>query len=627
MSSSFLGLEIGKRGLSYHQRALDVVGHNLNNAENKAYSRQRVAPVTVRPLTDASLAREERPGQVGQGVEIASIRRERDMYLEDRINTHISDKAYWTDREGMLTDIENVHMALGDRNLQSRLDEFWSGWQEMALRPSEPATRHMLIQRSENLTRGLNQQHQQLDTLRFEVNEKVISQTRKVNDISSSIADINTRILKAKAVGDNPNDLEDRRDAMIAELSELVDVRLSVKDNDEIMVHVGGRMLIQGTRYNPLELRDNPAKGGMADIYWSDSQDPLTLKSGELKSKLDVRDFDLPDQMRQLDSIALNLMRSVNEVHQQGADLYGENGQNFFVQKGLTPNLQGNWDSDGDGALDRTVLQQVRGLEKLQGDQVIGEAGTLTLAGANDQVNINYQADETVNSLLNKINLSNSGINASLNEQGQLILKARSSLEQGSFQIEQLADSGAFLHDLSGLLNNAAVFDAGNVNAVNSLRQGVAQAEVTPAQGVAGWIDVNPLLKGDIQRIAAAAGVDFDGDGNVDRSEGRDDNRIALEIAAIRESAVYFDDKRTFNDFYAHMIDQSASGNATAKREMETQDAILANLEQVRESVSGVNIDEEMTNMISLQHGYQAAARVVTAMDRMLDVLINRMAV
>ena len=107
MSSSFMGLEMGKRSLMYHQTGLRVIGHNLSNADVEGYSRQRIKAGTLRPLYEPSLNRAERPGQLGQGVELVAIRRDRDIYLEARIGTELSRHAYWHASQDLIKQVEN----------------------------------------------------------------------------------------------------------------------------------------------------------------------------------------------------------------------------------------------------------------------------------------------------------------------------------------------------------------------------------------------------------------------------------------------------------------------------------------------------------------------------------------
>lgn len=95
MGSTFQGIEIGKRGLSVHQQAIQTTGHNISNADNKHYARQRVVMNSMDPIYDPAFNRAEVPGQIGQGVKISEIERVRDSFIDDRIIDSSSLKEYW----------------------------------------------------------------------------------------------------------------------------------------------------------------------------------------------------------------------------------------------------------------------------------------------------------------------------------------------------------------------------------------------------------------------------------------------------------------------------------------------------------------------------------------------------
>ena len=102
MHSTFMGLEIGKRGLMSHQKALQVTGHNISNAENKEYSRQRVVITAADPLYDPSLSRAKTAGQIGQGSTVSQIERVRDSFIDDRIVSEKNVMGYWNSKNDFI---------------------------------------------------------------------------------------------------------------------------------------------------------------------------------------------------------------------------------------------------------------------------------------------------------------------------------------------------------------------------------------------------------------------------------------------------------------------------------------------------------------------------------------------
>jgi flagellar hook-associated protein 1 FlgK len=141
---------------------------------------------------------------------------------------------------------------------------------------------------------------------------------------------------------------------------------------------------------------------------------------------------------------------------------------------------------------------------------------------------------------------------------------------------------------------------------------------VAPQAHPAGWLQVNPALANDPLSVAASL---------AGRGEALGDGSAALAIAQLRTRPVMLGATGSFDEYFAAAATEIGLKGETAELAMRTQNQVMKDLKDMRESLSGVNIDEELANMIKYQHGYSAAARFVTETDRMLDTIINRMAV
>ncbi|MBN8218997.1 MAG: flagellar hook-associated protein FlgK [Spirochaetes bacterium] len=628
MTSTFLGIEIGKRGVDVHQRGLQVTGQNITNADNEAYSRQRIHLTTMPALTDPSLNREERPGQLGQGPEIAAIRRDRDLYLDERSNTEVGYREYWKGVKDLTTRLEAVHNSLGEANLQARLDRFWSGWQEVAKNPAEPATRAALVQDGALLARGLQDSHRAFTGIRGELDQRIVSEVRTINTMAGNLAELNLRITQSEAAGDNPNDLMDERDRLVGELAKRVDIRTSNKDKDDFIVYIGGKILVQGGTTSLLRATGNPADEGLAAITWAVDGQPASFASGSLKALLETRDQVIPAQLRNLDALAANLIHSVNGLHREGFDLYGRRGQDFFIEKKAPADVFANADGNGDGIEDSSWIFQVTGTQKVNPDAIVGEGGVLSLSDRDGKrITLEYRADERISSVIQRINLAGANVGATLRADGRLLVKANTAESGPSFAINHLEDSGNFLVGVTGILKNsgeAGAYDRARVNEYRKLGGEMEASAMTPLGHPASWIAVNPHLVKDGGLVAAADGTDTSGRGK-DRSNGPGDGTMALSVAALRHGEIQVDGRRTFNEYYTAMVENLGTRGFGAKMEVEKAEALTGHLDGMRKAISGVNLDEEMTRMLSYQHGYKAAARLISVMDEMLETLIVRM--
>jgi flagellar hook-associated protein 1 FlgK len=627
VQSTFGGIELGKRGLIATTEGLQTVGHNMSNASVEGYSRQRVQMAATSPLYEPQLNREETPGQIGQGVDVTRIERIKDMLLEGRIVSEQNVQGYWESRDKYVLMMEQVYNEPTDHSVRALMDQFWSSWQDLSLNPTELASRRSVLEKGNALVDGIHARYQSLISIRDMVEGDVQGTVKQVNAITSQIADLNKQIVKSQALGDNPNDLLDRRDLLVGELSTLVDI--TVRYNDpagEFVVTTGGMHLVQGGHHEEIALLADKSNEGYSVPVWDDTRQPVGVRGGKLAALLGLRDGDARQEIQSLDLLAVNFTDLVNEVHRQGYGLDGQKGGDFFVQRPFITNVAGNYDSRGDGVIDSTWVFRVTGSNRLSAKEQIGLAGTITLPGQQGDVRIDYHPTDTVEDLVTRINLSGAEVVARLNSEGKLSLKATPTADTGNpdFVIRGLEDSGQFLVGYSGVLKAsgaAGAYTWRKPDAVQGLRTNDGtQYAVAPLSHPAGWIEVSPKLLQNPGSIAAASGA-----GGV--SEGVGDGTAALAIAQLRTTPVMVGATSTFDSYFADRVAGIGLKGEEANRSLDTTKLVMKDLTDLRESLSGVNVDEELTTMLTYQNGYAAIARFITTFNSLLDTIINRMGV
>lgn len=623
MGSTFMGIEMGKRGLDAHTRGLTTVGHNLSNASTEGYSRQRVRMETMDPLYMPQLNREERSGQLGQGTNVQTIERIRDQLLEGRIVAQGHKEAYWESRDKYILMMEQVYNEPGDSSIRSMMDKFWEGWQELSVHPDQMASRQAVLRRGESLMEGINQRYESLKEIRTMVDDDVKVTVGQVNKLTSDIAALNEQILKVQAVGDNPNDLLDRRDLLVGQLSEKVNITVENRDPDEFQIHTGGRHLVQGKLSMKLEAVPNPQNESYHDIVWAGTEEVADIRGGKLSALVELRDQDLRQEIQKLDNMTINFADLVNEIHREGSGLNKKTGLDFFSEFPFVNNLAGNYDRSGDGEYDSSYIFRVSGVNNLQPKDQIGLQGTMTFAGPQGNVDVDYFPADTVEDVVERINNSGAEITARLDRQGRLMLKGMPSGDAANpdFVIRYMADDGQFLTGYSGVLDQAG--EAGaytweQPDAVLNLAQGGVDYSVAPLSHPSGWLRINPDIQQDPSSIAAGYVVNG-------RAAEEGDGSAALDIAHLRNENVMIGKLTSFDDYFADVVAEAGLKGEVAETNLETQNLIMKDLKDMRDSISGVNIDEEMSQMIKFQHGYAAVARFITEFDKMLDTIINRM--
>ena len=622
MASAFAGIELGKRSIMAHTQQIQTAGHNISNADTEGYTRQRVQVKTFEPLYRPDLSRAETPGQIGQGTTIESISRLRDEMLDQRITAQSNQESYWATREQYYSMIEQIYNEPNDISVRTNMDKFWQSWQELSVYPESKAARQAVVTRSETLAQSISQRFNYLSGVGTLLNGDIESTVKQINDYAKQIADINGEIVRSKAMGDNPNDLMDRRDLLVEKLSAFANITSDQRDSDEFMVHIEGQVLVQGSTARSFDLVANTDNNGYDTVVWKDTGLEADVKYGKLGALIELRDSDIRNEIQSLNTMAMNFTDLVNDVHRAGVGANNETGLDFFVQHPFVTDVKGNYDRNGDGTVDSSYVFRFTGTNVLNPQDKTGLDGVMTFSGAQGNITVPYYANDTIETVIARINDSQGEVKAYLDRNSRLVLKATTaaSMENPDFVIRHVEDSGLFLAGYSGILNGSGAenaYDFARADAVDSLAGSYSTA---PVMNPAEYISLNEKIKNDPASVAAG----------FPNAQGRaviGDARAAVEIASIRNTDVMIGTSRTFDDYFAESVTNAGLKGEQAENMLLSQNAIMNDLRDLRDSISGVNIDEELADIIKFQHGYNAAAKYVSVIDEMLDTIINRLGV
>ena len=465
MASAFAGIEIGKRSLDAHNQSITTAGHNITNAGTEGYSRQRVQVKTFEPIYRPDLSRAGVPGQIGQGAVAESVNRVRDEMLDQRITAQTNQESFWATREKYMQMLEQIYNEPADVSIRSNMDKFWEGWQELSVHPESQAARQAVVTRANTLTESIQQRFESLSGVGNLINGDIEATVRQVNSFASQIAELNNEIVRSRAMGDNPNDLLDRRDLLVDKLASLVNVSSDQRDSDEFMVHVDGHILVQGNVARSLDTVTPGDNNGYSKVIWKDTGLNAEISGGSLGALIGLRDVDVREEIQSLNTMTLNFADLVNDVHRNAVGANGVTDQDFFVQQPFVTNVNGNYDADGDGNFDHSYIFRMTGTNSLNAQDQIGLEGVMTLSGQAGNVEIAYHATDTVEDVINRINDSTGEVKAYLDKNHNLVLKASASQapENPDFVIRYIEDSGFFLSGYSGILWTGAPGAAGDV--------------------------------------------------------------------------------------------------------------------------------------------------------------------
>lgn len=606
-----LGLEIGKRGMQSHQTALDVTGHNIANANTEGYSRQV-------PTMTADSMYNNKYGTFGVGSEISSVSRVRDAFIDDRIIQETSEESYWELKETNMKEIQYIINEPSDKSIRFTLDEFWTSLQNLSQTPEDLAIRVDTRERAADLTDTLNKNYNQIESLQADLNNEVKVMTEDVNSKLRQISEVNAQIKKLEVNRESANDLKDRRDLLVEQLSKVVDLKVERGSENEFIVTIAGRAAVQGNSYKQLiAVKDTNSTKGYYKIEWEDiPKKEVSIKNGELKSIIDMRDIETQKYMEDLDELAIGLIDHLNEVNNSGFDINGNPGGVFFgkfseQEKLVDLNRDGNMEVQIYKMTGNNLIADISEKPISQDPDIIGYSGSIKLNGTS----VSYDTSkDSLKDIVTRINESNTGIEAAIDPNNRLVL--RGSRKEG-YTIKSIEDeNGSFLQDMGILKAGQTSFSERDGNTINNITDNTMGV---PKEGSASRIFT---AIEDVDTIAAARGKVKDGGESIPtESNGIGDGSNAIRMAGLKYGQTI--GNHTFEEYFESLVSDIGIKSEQAARIKTNQERLIANLEDVRQSQIGVSLDEEMTNLIRFEQGYNAAAKYIQTVNQMLDTLIN----
>ncbi|MEI6915742.1 MAG: flagellar hook-associated protein FlgK, partial [Armatimonadota bacterium] len=260
-----------------------------------------------------------------------------DAYLDNRIVDSNQSYSQWSTTSNLLQSVEAQFAEPGVNGLSNTLDGFWNSWRELAASPDGLSSRVALVAKANSLAERVQEIYTNINDLRAQLDVTVSNRIDEINRISGDIAEVNEKIVNLEVTGAAPNDLLDRRDSLVGDLSKIVAVRSHGTGGRDFILNVGGVTLVQGINARPI-VGQTDSEGHIQPV-WADDQSAVGISSGELRGTLNVRDSFIPEYLDQLDTIATTLVEKVNALHSSGYTMNGDTGQDFFVAGTTARNL------------------------------------------------------------------------------------------------------------------------------------------------------------------------------------------------------------------------------------------------------------------------------------------------
>ena len=621
-------LRIGVSGLIAFQRALATTGHNIANANTDGYSRQ-ITDLAARPPQGSG------NGFVGNGVDVQSVRRLFDQFAVNNLRTATSNAGLAGSVAKFAGQVDDI-LGNPSTGIASGMQDFFNAWQDVADNPSSTSTRQVLLAKAQAIAARFSDASARLDNVALDLNNHVRSAVSELNNIAGSIARLNDDILKASGSfsGQPPNDLLDKRDALVTRLAQITNVTTTVESDGSVNVFIGnGQPLVLRNTALALSTAPNPSDPSNLDVLYSASGGSTVitgaLSGGDVGGFLNVRDQLLDPARDQLGLLAVGLAQTVNSQQASGLDLQGQLGQAFFSVAG--PQVLPRAGNAGAATLAATVSN----LGALTGDEYdlrydgsnysllrVSDGSSVTLSGAGTAAN--PLVADGISLVVSGANVAGNVFRIQPTRLGATSLTAVLRDPRGIAAAGPIRTSAALANVGGATISQGDVLDATNANLLSTATIQFVTATTYSVNGGAavayasgGNIDVNGWR---VQITGApTVGDTFTVQRN---SGGSGDNRNALLAAAIQTRGVFAAGTGSLSAVYSGLV---GTVGVQAQQAGISRDAQAAIADQARASVqsaSGVNLDEEAADLVRWQQAYQAAAQTIVVAKTVFDTLL-----
>ncbi len=618
-------LSTGTSALIAFQRALATVSHNVANIKTDGYSRQKVDFATRNP-TDVGY------GDVGNGTKITDIRRVADQLAISRLLDSNGELARLKQLSGMADRVDALFSdtATGVTGVWSNFFDSINGLSSNA---SAAADRRSVLDSATTLVNRFKQLSTNLDSLNSEVNNGLISAATEVNRLTAEIAQINGAI-GSNAAAAAP-DLLDRRDQLISKLVGYTGGTAVIQDGGFMNVYsAGGHALVVGTTASEITTATDPYRPERLQLAIKTQGMTITLDSnamgGQIGGFMEFRDSVLTPAQAELGRIAVGMALQFNQAHGEGMDLYGEMGTDFFNL--APPKVSAHSGNTGAATLttrygDTAALDGQNLMLKFNGSgweasrADTGASVPMTGSGtAADPFVVNGVVFEVSGTpalndrfLLQPTAAASTGLSVAITDPSRI---AAANPVKGT---ATMGNTG------TGVIGKIDVLDAADPDLLNPASitfidanqytiDGAGPFPYTPGQTISanGWsmvLDGKPAA-GDTFSVARTAA-------------GSSDNGNASRLAAVEDAKAFSNGTVTLNGALGGLTTKVGSAARAAEYSLQAQQAINDNAQATRDSISGVNLDEEAADMLRLQQAYQAASQLISTADTMFQTILR----
>lgn len=563
-------LAMASRSLEVFSAGIAVSGNNISNASTPGYIREELVLQPSSPYAAGGLV-------FGTGAEAVGIQQQIDQFLEHRIHQASSDSSRAETVEDIYKQLELQLQELGEDDLSTSLSTFLAAIQDVVNQPELPELKQLAIARGEELATGISGLRSRIDELRRAQSNGIDLLVTEANRLIDVVVSTNPQIAKLEASGLLQSDaggLRAQRYDALNRLSEIIPVNYIERSDGSIDLFSGSNYLVLKGSYQHLESTAYVDRGvQVQSVTLSRTQSGVALTGGELGGIVEGRDTLLGGFVDQLDTWSAELIQQFNQLHSSGE---GTSGFSSVMSEHtvLDPTASLN-----DSATGLTFVPQHGSFDLKVTSTLTGLTSTTTIQVDLDGLGA-PGSDTTLNSLRDAITAASSEVTASIDTQGRLQITAAS-----NYEIRFSSDSSGVLAALG----------------INTFFTGTDSST----------IGVSDTVRNDPSLFATGQGG------------GPSDNRNIIALAGFLDNPSDGLGGSTLDEFYEQLITQVTVDSSTATTVANGFESFRQSLLNQRQQFSGVSLDEEAVKVLEFQRSFQSAARLISTIDELFDVLLS----
>ena len=641
-------LQLGMNGLFTAQNQLATTSHNIANVNTEGYNRQRALQETTGPITSG--------GQfIGTGAKIQSVERVFNQFRFNELTFTNSSNSYAQTSANKLSALDEQMSKVG-KGVTNSLNDFYSSINSLTDAPSDLGVRQLTLTKAATLTENLNSMHRTLENQVTSINDDLSAAADQITALGQQIATLNKDIVATQGVTASPNDLLDKRDMLVQELAQLTSVSTTETADGAMSVYIGnGQSLVAGVETFSMQVEPGSPDLKQAQLVMVSPNGVRQTMStekmgGTVGALVNYRDGALTDAINKLGVTAIGLADSFNDLQSQGLDMNELPGQNFFqdINSLQSQTRRSLSDSGNSGNL-------VGAVEINDSSQLTGNDYEVSFDGANYSVtNLSTGSSQTFGGMPITIDgITFSAQSGTANAGDKFLLQptrqAGAELTVELTSPEQIAASSVVEVSASednvstGQVKLVSVDDPTNANfpsdgspltlEIYQDGGGLYQYQLKDSSGAnvgAGGVYTPPSqqlsLAGmtfEIEGTPVGEGVNAPEQFAIEYAFGAGNNNNAKAMAELQTAKIMNNGRSTVADTFENNIVDVGAAAANASVEA---GAALTLFDQATTRISnesGVNIDEEASNLMRFQQAYSASARVISTANEVFQTLLQ----